>query len=155
MACSCKKNQNPDQPVKQTVADNWKYQAQREEKVKPTDQCLICTYKHYCEAYCQLTEFGYLDVNRRLVIGNLRAIVLHTFKDWKEIAKLARECSLLVEEVRDDEALEKMETLGGMINSEYYKANPECLERLNKLKEKANESNPIAGALEVGGEPHG
>jgi len=153
MACSCKKNQNPEQPVKQTVADNWKYQPQKEERIKPTDQCIACAQKHFSEAYCQLTEFGYLDENRTLAQGNLRQIVLHTFKDWKEIAKLARECALLVQEVKDDEALEKMKILGSKIDVEFYKANPEALQRLNILKEKNDESNPSASAFESVGKP--
>lgn len=138
MACNCKKNQEQHTNAELQKSDNSLnvYKQQKEEKIKPTDQCISCTYKHYCEAWCQLTEYGYLNTNRRLVIGNLRAIVLHTFKEWKEIAKLARECSLLVEEVRDDKALEKMELLGGMIDMEFYKANPEIKARLDALKEK-------------------
>lgn len=148
MACNCKKNPNPEQPrtVSNVVTDNWEYK-RHTDKVKPTDSCIACAQKHFCEAYCQLTEFGYLDENRTLAQGNLRQIVLHTFKDWKDIAKLARECALLVQEVKDDEALEKMKTLGGMIDKEFYKANPECLERLDKLKEKANGQNPDSDSV--------
>ena len=153
MACSCKKNQNPEQPVKQTVADNWKYQPQKEERIKPTDQCIACAQKHFCEAYCQLTEFGYLDENRTLAQGNLRQIVLHTFKDWKEIAKLARETALLVQSVEDEKALEKMRILGGMIDAEFYKANPEALQRLNTLKERANEQHTTALPTSGDGKP--
>lgn len=138
MSCSCKK-QNPDQPqVKSTVADNWKYSPQREEKVKPSDQCIACCQKHFSEAYCQLTEFGYIDENRTLAQGNLRQIVLHSFKDWKDIAKLARECALLVQSVEDEKALEKMKILGAMIDKAFYEANPEAFERLKALKEKHN-----------------
>lgn len=122
--------------------NDWKYQAQKEEKVKPTDQCLACCQKHFAEAYCQLTEFGYIDENRTLAQGNLRQIVLHSFRDWKEIAKLARECALLVQEVRDEEALEKMKALGAMIDKAFYEANPEAKKRLDELKEKHNGQNP-------------
>lgn len=147
MGCNCKKNNQETQTEARAIPDDWKYQQQKEERIKPTDSCIACAQKHFAEAYCQLTEFGYLDENRTLAQGNLRQIVLHTFKDWKDIAKLARECALLVQEVKDDEALEKMKTLGGMIDKEFYKANPECLERLDKLKEKANGQNPDSDSV--------
>lgn len=136
MGCNCKKNNEETQTEARAIADNWKYQPQKEERIKPTDSCIACAQKHFAEAYCQLTEFGYLDENRTLAQGNLRQIVLHTFRDWKDIAKLARECALLVQEVKDDEALEKMRILGSKIDVEFYKANPEALQRLNILKEK-------------------
>ncbi len=140
MACNCKKNTNPEQTrtASNVVTDNWKYQPQKEEKVKPTDQCIACASKHFAEAYCLLTEFGYIDENRTLAQGNLRQIVLHTFKDWQNIAKLARECALLVQSVEDEKALEKMRTLGSMIDKAFYEANPEAKARLDELKEKHN-----------------
>ena len=149
MSCNCKKNPNQETKSESNVVkDTWRYE--RPHKISPTDSCIACAQKHFAEAYCQLTEFGYLDENRMLAQGNLRQIVLHTFKDWKDIAKLARECALLVQEVKDDEALEKMRILGSKIDVEFYKANPEALQRLNILKEKANESNPPPSAFEVG-----
>jgi len=138
LSCNCRKT-SPDQPqVKSTVANDWKYQAQKEEKVKPTEQCLICTYKHFSEAYCQFTEYGYLDANRTFVIGNLRAMVLHTFSKWKDIAKLARETALLVQDAKDEEALRNFETLDAMVKQAYYKEFPEAKKRLDELKEKHN-----------------
>jgi len=134
MACACKKENNEVKTAETKYATISMPTSDGKTVVKPTDQCIACTYKHYCEAWCQLTEYGYLNTNRRFVIGNLRAIVLHTFKEWKEIAKLARECSLLVEEVRDKEALDRMEMLGDMIEQTYYKVNPEAKARLEALK---------------------
>lgn len=147
MSCNCRKNPNQPETKSESnvVKDTWRYE--RPHKTNPTEQCIACAQKHFCEAYCQLTEFGYLDENRTLAQGNLRQIVLHTFKDWKDIAKLARECALLVQSVEDEKALEKMKTLGKMIDKEFYKANPECLERLDKLKEKANGQNPDSSAI--------
>lgn len=136
MSCNCKKNQDQQQESHVPVADNWKYNPQKEERIKPTDSCIACCQKHFAEAFCQLTEFGYLDENRTLAQGNLRQIVLHSFRDWKDIAKLARECALLVQEVRDEEALDKMKTLGAMIDNAFYEANPDARKRLNDLKSK-------------------
>jgi len=142
MSCNCKKDQNPDQPaVTQAVAGDWVYQTQREEKIRPTDQCVSCAQKHFDEAFIAFSECGYEEANRRFVRGSLRAVVLHTFREWPEIGKLARECALLVQEARDKEAAEKMELLGSIIDAEFYKANPEVKERLDKLKEQKNHDN--------------
>lgn len=142
MSCNCKKT-NPDQTqeTSKAVADGWAYKQQKEEKTKPTEQCIACGQKHFDEAYIAFNECGYTEANRRFVRGSLRAVVLHTFREWPEIGKLARECALLVQEARDKEAAEKMELLGSIIDAEFYKANPEVKERLDKLKEQKNHDN--------------
>lgn len=136
MGCNCKKNNKETQTETRAIPDDWKYQTQSEEKIKPTDQCIACAQKHFDEAWIAFNECGYEDANRRFVRGSLRAVVLHTFRDWKEIGRLARECALLVQSAEDDKAATKMELLGGMIDKEFYKANPEIKARLEALKEK-------------------
>ena len=105
-----------------------------EDRILPTTQCIACCQKHADEAWCLLHEYGYSNENRRFIRGNLRAIVLHSFKEWKGIADLARQCALLVQEAKDDEALEKMAMLCGMIDEEFYHVNPEVKERLEALE---------------------
>lgn len=148
MGCNCKKNNQETQTETRAIADGWKYQTQSEEKIKPTDQCIACAQKHYDEAWIAFNECGYEDANRRFVRGSLRAVVLHTFRDWKEIGRLARECALLVQEGKDEEAVSKMELLGGMIDCEFYKVNPQIKERIEK--EKAKHGNPDSDTVGAG-----
>ena len=119
MACSCRERKEVHRKIvsgEDLSALNEKtVENVQVEKTLPTEQCIACAQKHMDEAYVLFTEFGYGNENRRLVRGNLRAIVLHTFKEWKEIANLARECALLVQEARDEEALGKMQGLCDMI----------------------------------------
>ncbi len=104
-----------------------------EDRIIPTTQCIACCQKHMDEAWCLFNEYGYSDDNRRFIRGNLRAIVLHSFKEWKDIAAQARKCALLVQEAKDDEAFDEMRKLCEMIDEEFYKVNPEVRERLDKL----------------------
>jgi len=138
MGCNCKKNNAETSEIKphEAVSDGWAYKQTKEEKIKPTEQCIACAQKHFDEAWIAFNECGYEEANRRFVRGSLRAVVLHTFRDWKDIGRLARECALLVQEGKDEEAFPKMELLGGMIDKEFYKANPEIKARLEALKEK-------------------
>ena len=155
MGCNCKKNNAETGEIKphEAVSDGWVYKQTREEKIKPTEQCIACAQKHFDEAWIAFNECGYEDANRRFVRGSLRAVVLHTFREWKEIGRLARECALLVQSAEDDKAVSKMELLGGMIDKEFYKANPEALQRLNTLKERANEQHPTADSASGDGKP--
>jgi len=103
-------------------------------KTLPTDQCIACCQKHMDEAWCMFHEYGYSLENRRFIRGNLRAIVLHSYKEWTGIATLARECALLVQEAEDDKAEEKMRELCELIDEEFYRVNPEVKERLEALE---------------------
>ena len=108
--------------------------AEAQDRIKPTEQCIACAWKHYSEALCLLNEFTYEDENRFLTCGELRLIVRHTYKEWKDIATLARECSLLVQEARYDEARERMKVLGDMVADAFYEANPEVKARVDALR---------------------
>ena len=140
MACSCRERKEVHRKIvdgEAPLALNEKVvQNAQAERISPTEQCIACAQKHMDEAYVLFTEFGYGNENRRLVRGNLRAIVLHTFREWKEIANLARECALLVQEARDEEALGKMQGLCGMIDGEFYKVNPDVKKRMESLAPK-------------------
>lgn len=138
MACSCMKRKE----VKPKVIESGSVETvgaeqQAEQKTLPTEQCIACCQKHMDEAWCLFNEYGYSNENRRFVRGNLRAIVLHSFKEWKNIAEQARKCALLVQEVKDDEALEEMRKLCYMIDEEFYNVNPEIKERLDEKMSKS------------------
>jgi len=107
-----------------------------EDRILPTTQCIACCQKHMDEAWCLFNEYGYSDENRRFIRGNLRAIVLHSYKEWKDIATQARKCALLVQEAKDDEALDEMRKLCEMIDGEFYNVNPEVKERIDALKKE-------------------
>lgn len=147
MSCGCVKNRKIVSKAQMGIgmADERKLDvagngdvrnAGDERHVLPTEQCIACAQKHMDEAYVLFTEFGYSDENRRLVRGNLRAIVLHTYKEWNGIAVLARECALLVQEARDDEALAKMKELCRLLDEAFYDVNPEVKERLDSFAKK-------------------
>ena len=60
----------------------------------PTTQCLHCAQKHADEAMITMREFTYEIENRSFIHGSLRAIVLHTYKAWRDIAETARKAAL-------------------------------------------------------------
>lgn len=128
MPCSCSKRGTnaaieADRPETPTGAD-----------ILPTTQCIACAQKHLDEAWCAFRERGYARENRRYVRGSLRAIVLHTFREWPAIADLARECALLVQEARDAEAEAPLERLCEMVDEAFEEANPDVRRRLLELE---------------------
>lgn len=137
MACSCMKRKEVHaKSMKTENVESIIVEPQPEQKTLPTEQCIACCQKHMDEAWCLFNEYGYSNENRRFIRGNLRAIVLHSFKEWKNIAEQARKCALLVQEVKDDEALEEMRKLCDMIDDEFYNVNPEIKERIDKKMAK-------------------
>lgn len=70
----------------------------------PTAQCLFCAQKHADEALAAIREYTYEVENRSFVHGALRSIVLHTYKDYKDIASKAREAALLWQDRKWEEA---------------------------------------------------
>lgn len=60
----------------------------------PTTQCLLCAQKHADEALIAMREFTYDIENRSFIHGSLRAIVLHTYKAWRDVAETARNAAL-------------------------------------------------------------
>lgn len=149
MACGCRKKDISDssQPARETTV------VVPPVGILPTESCIACAQKHLDEAWTAWVEFGYRDVNRRFVRGNLRSIVLHTYKDWPEVAKLARECALLVQEYRDDEATKKMSLLGEMVDEAFFEANPEIKARKEQLDNGASAGDNPAGPVQQVREP--
>jgi len=99
MSCACRKAKREQKlsEAKQVQAEPAIEVEQVEEAklpivddIKPTTQCIACAQKHLDEAWTMFHEYGYSNENRRFVRGNLRAIVLHTYLEWKSIATLAR-----------------------------------------------------------------
>ena len=81
MACGCTRHDNADNGDKPT-------------RPTPTTQCLLCAQKHADEALIAMREFTYDIENRSFIHGSLRAIVLHTYKAWTDIAETARKAAL-------------------------------------------------------------
>lgn len=157
MSCGCTKNNrtvvttnNPSaQPVK-----TGEVLVKAKKEVSPTDQCLECCVKHMDEAWCAFNEYSYTEANRRFIRGSLRAIVLHSFRDWEPIAKLARECALLIQHGKDKEAAPKMEELGSIIDKIYLDANPDIVNRIEALKlEQQNGQHPDSDSSARSGKP--
>jgi len=105
MGCGCSRKNNEIQEIKAEQANTEP--SAPEMKTLPTEQCIHCACKHMDEAYMLFLEYGYSRENARLCRGNLRAIVLHTYKQWPEIASLARECSVGLQNGDDVEAMMK------------------------------------------------
>ena len=142
MGCGCTKKRNRDWKQEVTEDDSFAKAVainqaivDEQDRIKPMEQCLRCAYKHYSEALCLFTEYSYENENRMMICGNLRALVKHTYKEWKEVASLARECALLIEEARDSEAWDRMRTLADVLAKAYFEVFPEVKERLDSLKE--------------------
>ena len=150
MACSCSKKRQP-QPVAQdseatsfeNAVEMNKAVAEAQDRIKPTEQCIACAQKHMDEAWAHFHEYSYTNENRRAIRGNLRQIVLHTYKEWKHIAELARECALLVQEAKDLEAEEKMCCLSDMIEDAFNEANPEVKQRIDTMATKPDIIIPL------------
>ncbi len=81
MACGCTRHNKLDNGDKST-------------RQTPTTQCLLCAQKHADEALIAMHEFTYEIENRSFIHGSLRAIVLHTYKAWRDVAETARNAAL-------------------------------------------------------------
>lgn len=149
MACGCNKNNRTVTTTNnpQTTYNIGEVLVKAHKDVNPTDQCLECCVKHMDEAWCAFNEYSYTEANRRFIRGSLRAIVLHSFRDWEPIAKLARECALLIQHGRDKEAVPKMELLCGMIDKAYFDANPSIRQRIEQLEKEHNGQNPDSDSV--------
>lgn len=128
MACACSQR-NPSAKTEAEIPQN-----KSGADILPTTQCIACAQKHLDEAWCAFRERGYARENRRHVRGSLRAVVLHTFREWPAIADLARECALLVQEARDAEAEAPLERLCEMVDEAFEEANPDVRRRLLELE---------------------
>lgn len=155
MSCGCTKNnrtvRNEQTPMQIAVNEVL---VKTKKDVSPTEPCLECVYKHFSEAWVCFNEYTYENANRRFICGSLRAVVLHSFKNWEDIAKLARECALLIQHGKDKEAAPKMEELGSIIDKIYLDANPDIVNRIEALKlEQQNERHPDSDSAQGSGKP--
>lgn len=146
MSCSCQKNRDnhKEKPANMTTFQEAvsinNAVAEEQDRIKPNEQCIACAYKHFSEALCLFTEYSYENENRMLLCGELRCVVRHTYMMWKDIATLARECSLLINEARDAEAWDKMRLLADMISEAFYDVNPEVKTHIEELKKQHGEN---------------
>ena len=85
MSCGCRHSTN-----------NGEKRSEDDKPTRPTPmtQCLLCAQKHADEAFIAMREFTYDIENRSFIHGSLRAIVLHTYKEWRDIAETARKAAL-------------------------------------------------------------
>ena len=108
-------------------------------EVGPYDQCTVCATKHISKAHELFREFLYTDKNRSAIIGQLRLAVDHMMYDNVELARKARDLSVMIEQVKDAEITTEWDDLIGGVATAFYKDHPDALERLNKLKEEHNQ----------------
>ena len=72
--------------------------------VSPYDQCVACARKHIVKAWTLWNEFTYTEDNRDFITGNLRLAVDHLMYEHRDIALMARDIAMLIEERKDTEA---------------------------------------------------
>ena len=111
-----------------------------DKKGGPLEQCLFCAQKHADEALVTMNEFMYEQENRSFVHGSLRAIVNHTFKNWRDIAAKAREAALLWQEAKFLEAHYVLDEVIAMLDKEIRRVNPEIDERIKSGGEPVRET---------------
>lgn len=142
MACRCKHKSGASDAMETqataTMAPS-KSQAAGANRTRPLDQCLFCAQKHADEALCCMNEFMYEQENRSFVHGSIRSVVNHTFKDWPQIAMVARESALLWQQAKFKEAQDKLKEAAAQIDAQLLADNHEIKARLDeavKAKEK-------------------
>ena len=119
MTCGCQKKGGSPQKEPTTV------RLKTEGGTSPTDQCLYCAGKHLCEAWGCYHEYGYRRDDLRQIQSSLRLLVLHTFKSWPQLAKLARDCAVIIQKA-DFTAFEKrLDELCRLYDDVFAKAEPE------------------------------
>lgn len=131
MACGCTKR-NGEKALEETIESPSAVQTAGS-SIVPTTQCIACAQKHIDEAWECFHEYGYSRENRRHIRGALRAIVLHTYKEWPQIAKLARKAALEVQEANDTAAEASIDELCGMIDDAFDLVNPEIVQKIEGL----------------------
>lgn len=131
MACGCTKR-NGD--AKDDILESQAVVQTAGSSIVPTTQCIACAQKHCDEAWECFHEYGYSRENRRHIRGALRAIVLHTYKEWPQIAKLARRAALEVQEANDTAAEASIDELCGMIDDAFDAVNPDVSQRIEELE---------------------
>lgn len=107
---------------------------------EPSDQCIACAQKHMDQAWQAYNEHGYGLANRRYIRANLRAVVAHTMRDWPDIADEARKLALAIQAAADNQRVdEDFDRLAEKIDQAYLEAYPEVANRLERLKNAAED----------------
>ena len=121
MACGCQKGKAAGGgPVLTVKAEGGK---------TPTDQCIFCAGKHLAEAWGCYYEFGYRSDDLRQIQSALRLMVLHCYKAWPQLGKLARDCAVLIQRA-DFNAFEKsLDQLCRLYDQIFAEVEPEVEER--------------------------
>ena len=134
MACGCVKR-NGEKALEEAIEPPAAVQTARS-SIVPTTQCIACAQKHIDEAWECFHEYGYSRENRRHIRGALRAIVLHTYKEWPQIARLARRAALEVQEANDTAAEANIDELCSLIDDAFFAVNPDVRAKLDKLEQE-------------------
>lgn len=91
----------------------------------PVEQCIFCAQKHADEAFTLMHEYSYSVENRSYIHGSIRAVILHTFRKYPEIAALARKCALLWQGGRTEDAKTALKDVLSRIDETIFSENPE------------------------------
>ena len=81
-------------------------------------------------------EFGYDMENRLFLQGCFRAMVLHSFREWKDVAEIARECAILVQQGKYKELKPRFCLLCEKVDEVYLKENPDIHRRILEMQHK-------------------
>ena len=100
----------------------------------PYDQCTTCAKKHIVKAWSLFNEFNYADANRDAITGQLRLAVDHLMYAHQDVAQMARQLAIIIEENRDAELTNEWDLLMEAIRAAYKADHEGWEERLNNLK---------------------
>lgn len=140
MTCSCARKRLPSDTGETAAALAVASPSMPQQKplTEPSDQCIACAQKHMDQAWQAYNEHGYELANRRYIRANLRAVVSHTMRDWPEIADEARKLALAIQAAADNQRVdEDFDQLAEKIDLAYLEAYPEVAQRLERLKNEA------------------
>lgn len=108
----------------------------KEGRMKPTEQCTMCAYKHLEMALSAYSELSYEIDNREYVAGQLRLAVEHLKLDNREIALRVRDLAVTLETAKDSNKQQFSECIGNalkVVRELMYKDHPEILNRLKVI----------------------
>lgn len=113
----------------------------KEGRMKPTEQCTMCAYKHLEMALSAYGELSYEIDNREYVAGQLRLAVEHLKINHRDVALSIRDLAVQIEMSNDLIKKEFYENLEKMLKTArelLYADHPEILERLKQIQQNHN-----------------
>lgn len=117
----------------------------KEGRMKPTEQCTMCAYKHLEIALNAYSELSYEIDNREYVAGQLRLAVEHLKFDHREIALKVRDLAVNLEMAKDSNKAQFSECISNalkVVRELMYVDHPEIFNRLKAIPQAHGRFTP-------------